>query len=139
MIETRTFPCDRGSVPAARRFATDALAGSADELLQTVALMVSELATNCIRHVDAEFELTIRRTSSEIRVEVSDRGAGMPAMRSPGPNDPTGRGLRIVDMLSQRWGVTPKACAGKTVWFTVAAAGAGAEEPVTIRSGAGDA
>ena len=41
-------------------------------------------------------------------------------MRSPGPEDPTGRGLQIVNMLSQAWGVEQRATSGKTVWFTVA-------------------
>jgi hypothetical protein len=81
--------------------------------------MVSELATNCIRHVKTGFQLTIRRTRREIRVEVTDHGGGTPAMRSPGPDDPTGRGLRIVDMLSERWGVDHERRGGKTVWFTL--------------------
>ena len=41
-------------------------------------------------------------------------------MRSPKPTDPSGRGLKIIDMLSAEWGVDHRAAAGKTVWFTVA-------------------
>src|SRR6202022_4480243 len=91
------------SVPAARRFATRLLAGSGSDL-QAAELMVSELATNCVRHGNTPFDLTIETTSNEIRVEVTDRGGGTPAVRSPGPDEPTGRGLRIVAMLSGRWG-----------------------------------
>jgi hypothetical protein len=40
-------------------------------------------------------------------------------MRSPGPNDPSGRGLQIVDMLSDEWGIEPEVPAGKTVWFSL--------------------
>ena len=40
-------------------------------------------------------------------------------MRSPGPEEPTGRGLQIVNMLSERWGVEHASAHGKTVWFTV--------------------
>ena len=40
--------------------------------------------------------------------------------RSPKPTDPSGRGLKIVDMLSAGWGVDPIAAHGKTVWFTIA-------------------
>ncbi len=119
MRRTRTFPADPQSVPAARRFATEALADTPLEARQAVELMVSELATNCIRHVKTSFHLTIRRTPEEIRVEVEDRGGGTPTMRSPGPDEPSGRGLRIVDMLSERWGVDHKTPGGKTVWFTL--------------------
>ncbi len=40
-------------------------------------------------------------------------------MRSPEPTDPSGRGLKIIDMLSARWGVEPEPAEGKTVWFTI--------------------
>jgi anti-sigma regulatory factor (Ser/Thr protein kinase) len=117
---TRTFPLDPQSVPAARRFATDALRDTPLEVRQTVELMVSELVTNCVRHVQTSFDLTIDRLPDEIRVEVTDRGGGIPTMRSPSPDEPNGRGLRIVDMLAQRWGVEQRTGSGKTVWFTVA-------------------
>jgi anti-sigma regulatory factor (Ser/Thr protein kinase) len=90
---------------------------------QAVELMVSELATNGIRHGRTSFELVIERTDGEIRVAVTDRGSGTPQMRFPGPDEPTGRGLQIVDMLSDRWGVDHESGAGKTVWFTVSARG----------------
>ena len=67
--------------------------------------MVSELATNGIRHGQTSFDLVIELTADEIRVEVTDHGGGTPTMRFPGPDEPTGRGLQIVDMLSERWGV----------------------------------
>jgi anti-sigma regulatory factor (Ser/Thr protein kinase) len=121
MKRTRTFPLDPQSVPAARRFATGTLGGLPLEAQQAVELMVSELVTNCVRHVHTSFDLTIERLPDEIRVEVTDRGGGIPEMRSPSPDEPNGRGLRIVDMLSQRWGVEQLAGSGKTVWFTVAA------------------
>ena len=47
-------------------------------------------------------------------------------MRSPGPDEPSGRGLQIVDMLSDSWGVEPEDPSGKTVWFTMPAAAADA-------------
>ena len=119
MKHTRTFPHERESVPAARRFATSALPGVAADTLEAVELMVSELATNCIRHTDSGFELTITRAGGDIRVEATDGDGGKPEMRSPKPTDPSGRGLKIIDMLSADWGVDQRAAAGKTVWFTV--------------------
>jgi anti-sigma regulatory factor (Ser/Thr protein kinase) len=119
MKDTRTFPHEPQSVPAARRFAINVLRGASRETLEAVELMVSELATNCIRHTDSGFDLTIVRDGEDIRVEATDNAGGTPTMRSPKPTDPSGRGLKIVDMLSAHWGVQPKAAAGKTVWFTI--------------------
>src|SRR6202012_1361029 len=120
------------SAHAARGFATDALAGSPASMVEAVELMVSELATNCIRHERTSFHITILGSSQEIRVEVTDSGTGTPTMRSPGPDEPSGRGLQIVDMLSDSWGVDPEDPAGKTVWFTMPAA-------VAIEAGSEDA
>jgi anti-sigma regulatory factor (Ser/Thr protein kinase) len=122
MKRTRSFPHNPQSVPAARRFATSALNGATTDTLEAVELMVSELATNCIRHTDSAFDLTVIRAGGDIRVEATDGGGGTPAIRSPKPTDPTGRGLRIVDMLSTGWGVERGGGPGKTVWFTIAEA-----------------
>ena len=117
----RTFPAIPQSVHAARRFATDALMGKPVAMIEAVELMVSELATNCIRHERTSFHVTILGSTREIRVEVTDSGSGTPMMRSPGPDEPSGRGLQIVDMLSDSWGVQPEQPSGKTVWFTMPA------------------
>jgi anti-sigma regulatory factor (Ser/Thr protein kinase) len=119
VTNSRTFPHEAQSVPAARRFATSVLRGASTEILEAVELMVSELATNCIRHTDSGFDLTIIRSGPEIRVEATDHAGGTPTMRSPKPTDPSGRGLKIIDMLSAGWGVQSAAGMGKTVWFTI--------------------
>jgi anti-sigma regulatory factor (Ser/Thr protein kinase) len=95
------------------------LSDASTETLEAVELMVSELATNCIRHTDSGFDLTIIRSGDDIRVEASDHAGGTPMMRSPKPTDPSGRGLKIIDMLSAGWGVDSGAPEGKTVWFTI--------------------
>jgi anti-sigma regulatory factor (Ser/Thr protein kinase) len=119
MRNSRTFPHEPQSVPAARRFATSVLSGTSADTLEAIELMVSELATNCIRHTDSGFDLTIIRSGRDIRVEATDHAGGTPTMRSPKPTDPSGRGLKIVDMLSDGWGVQAAAAKGKTVWFTI--------------------
>ena len=121
MTTTRSFPRRPESVAAARRFVKQALRGTATDVLDAVELMVSELATNCVRHTNTAFDLTVDRAQGLIRVEVTDRAGGTPTMRSPGPQDPTGRGLQIVNMLSDSWGVESRPTTGKTVWFTLAA------------------
>lgn len=120
MKETRGFECAPESVPEARRFAAEALQRLPAEALDSVTLMVSEVATNCIRHADSGFDLTISQSEGEIRIEATDRGGGEPRVRSPGPSDVSGRGLQIVDLLSTAWGWERLPGRGKTVWFTVA-------------------
>ena len=120
MRQTRSFPEQPESVTAARRFATNVLRDVSPEVTATVELLVSELATNCIRHTDSAFDLTIIQAGREIRVEATDYDdVGKPTMRSPEPTDPSGRGLRIVDALAAAWGVEHRSAQGKTVWFTV--------------------
>jgi anti-sigma regulatory factor (Ser/Thr protein kinase) len=129
MKRTRKFSRDPESVGAARRFATELLSGTDSNVVDAVELMVSELATNSIRHGHAAFELTVVRAEGEIRVEVADRAGGNPEMRSAGPDDPTGRGLQIVNLLSEEWGVEQRAPTGKTVWFTLSASSSLSDDP----------
>jgi anti-sigma regulatory factor (Ser/Thr protein kinase) len=116
---TRSFPADRRSVTAARRFASAVIDVAPGEVREAVELMVSELATNAVKHVSSGFEVSISCSHGTITVGVSDPSDTHPTLRSPGPDDPTGRGLRIVEMLSDAWGVRSRAPHGKTVWFTV--------------------
>ena len=120
-MKTRLFELDPRSVSAARRFTTEALSGRPRELIESAVLMVSELATNSIRHAMTGFRLTIACEREAVRIEVTDVGGGSPHLQSPGPEDLTGRGLRIVEELSDDWGVQRSASRGKTVWFKVAA------------------
>lgn len=119
MRHTRHFDHTPASVPSARRFAVEVLETATDTVRDTIALMVSELASNCIRHADTGFEITVIETDGAIRIEASDYGGGEPRMRTPGPTDPDGRGLQIVDMLASSWGFERLRRGGKTVWFTL--------------------
>lgn len=120
MRRTRRFPNAPESVPSARRFAREALRAAPEDTRDAVALMTSELASNCIRHTDSGFALTIIRSAAEIRVEATDDGGGAPTIRTPGPSDPHGRGLQILDMLAASWGFHALPAGGKTVWFALA-------------------
>jgi signal transduction histidine kinase len=120
MIDEHAFPNTVESVTRARHYALDACADLAPDVADAVAVMVSELTTNCVRHAATQFTLAIERTSKRIRVAVTDNGPGEPVVRSPTPADVSGRGLRIVRALADDWGVTPAPEQGKTVWFTVA-------------------
>jgi anti-sigma regulatory factor (Ser/Thr protein kinase) len=117
-MSTRSFKNDSSSVREARKFVAGALAGAPQDLVEVAELMVSELATNCIRHAGSAFEVAVTRGGDSIRVQVTDPGAGEPTVRSPTAEDPTGRGLRIVQALSADWGVE-RVSTGKAVWFTL--------------------
>ncbi len=120
MTRARDFPLNAQSVGGARRFADEVLRGLPGETLEAVRLMVSELATNSIRHARTGFHLVITRRRKSVRIEVTDLAGGTPAVQSVGPTDPSGRGLAIVEMLSDAWGVEYATATDKTVWFTLA-------------------
>jgi anti-sigma regulatory factor (Ser/Thr protein kinase) len=122
-METRRFPNTPGSVTSARRFVQERLDGAPRDVADAVTVMTSELATNSIRHAETAFEVGIDRTPGAIRVEVTDGGDGEPVVRAPEPTAPSGRGLYIVEQLSDDWGIRPApGGAAKTVWFTVSLA-----------------
>ncbi|HEY5172638.1 MAG TPA: ATP-binding protein [Acidimicrobiia bacterium] len=102
----------------ARRYVRDTLAGQPNDVVDTASLIVSELVTNCVRHADTDLAVTIERTDGHIRVDIADAGTGEVTPRHPGPAEIAGRGLRIVDELSDTWGVSEYAHGdGKSVWF----------------------
>jgi anti-sigma regulatory factor (Ser/Thr protein kinase) len=120
MKYARTFAGDAASVTAARRFARESLGHVPTDTLNEIALMVSELATNCVRFTPGDFTVGIDDISEQIRVEVTDHGWGQPKVRFPRPDEASGRGLLLVDAMSADWGVDSRwDRIGKTVWFTV--------------------
>jgi anti-sigma regulatory factor (Ser/Thr protein kinase) len=114
----RSFPAELASVSAARHFVRDVVEALPSDVADSVELMVSELATNSVKHADTPFELVVEHVGSHVRVEVTDGGAGQPLPRDPVPSDPSGRGLRIVDLMADKWGVR-RSGETKTVWFLV--------------------
>jgi anti-sigma regulatory factor (Ser/Thr protein kinase) len=105
-------------VAAARHFVRDLLRDQPDGIVEAVELMTSELATNSVRHAHSDFELVVDDSRERVRVEVSDTGDGQPMLRSPTISERSGRGLRIVQALSDAWGSVPSTN-GKMVWFTL--------------------
>ena len=111
------------SVGEARRFVAHGLVGVAPETLDSVVVMVSELATNAVKHSGTDFDLRFEYDGHVLRVEVADTGPGEPQLRQPTPDESRGRGLQIVRQLSDDWGVRdrPDGEAGKVVWFELSA------------------
>lgn len=119
-MTSRVFGNAPEAVSAARHYVVDQLADVPRAVVDEVAVMVSELVTNCVRHTDTEFAVAVEHDRNQVRVEVTDHGAGSPTLRAPDASEPTGRGLRIVRELSDSFGVEPAADgSGKTVWFVV--------------------
>lgn len=83
-------------------------------------LVVSELATNALRHTGTDLEVLLASDGeSVLRVGVRDR-VGVPPSRRAVPTDSLGgRGLHIVEAVSRRAGALPTADGGKVVWATV--------------------
>ncbi|MGW3286746.1 ATP-binding protein [Streptomyces sp. NPDC001002] len=131
-VRTLNFDGASGVVPLARDFARQALyewgwlpAASADRraTAEDVLLVVSELVTNACLHAEGPDELWISGDNKVIRVEVSDRGTGEPAPRTPHrAGRPGGHGMFIVQRLCLDWGVvrTP-GTPGKKVWAELGA------------------
>jgi len=117
MTTTRKFRCLPEAVTAARLYVRDLLSGQPVEVVQAAELLTSELAANSVRHACSEFEVAID-SRDPIRIEVSDNCKGHPRVLNPPPRNPTGRGLQIVERVSDSWGIRPTAN-GKTVWFTL--------------------
>ncbi|MET9292329.1 ATP-binding protein [Streptomyces sp. NPDC003077] len=80
-------------------------------------LLVSELVGNAVRHTGARtFGLRMYRRRGWFRIEVRDPSRGLPCLMPVHEMDISGRGLFLVDKLSDRWGadLLPH---GKTTWF----------------------
>jgi anti-sigma regulatory factor (Ser/Thr protein kinase) len=114
---------------ARRRLAADLVsAGIYESVVCDAALVVSELLSNAIRHAaplpGSRIRVTWTLNDDALRVAVSDAGSGpLPRVtQAPAPAAaPGGRGLGIVDSLSDRWGVL-RDDGETTVWAVLPAA-----------------
>jgi anti-sigma regulatory factor (Ser/Thr protein kinase) len=94
-------------------------------LAETAQLIVSELVTNSVNHareprgrlIATRFE----RVESGVRIEVHDAGDQKPERREALSEEESGRGLALVDALTDgRWGVSERLGVGKLVWAVCA-------------------
>jgi serine/threonine-protein kinase RsbW len=114
------------ATPIARRLAEqEAVSQIPPGRLEDFVLMVSEAVSNAVRHAPpiADGSIGLRFESDEgvLRGVVTDGGGWFaPAARPTDHGDPNLHfGLRIIDELSSRWGITLDGV--KTVWFEVPA------------------
>ena len=85
-------------------------------------LLVGELVANCVVHADAdesdEIVMEIVIGPDLVRVAVTDSGSSsMPTVRAGTSTLEGGRGLLLVEQLSDRWGVTREGTRRTRVWF----------------------
>jgi CheY-like chemotaxis protein/anti-sigma regulatory factor (Ser/Thr protein kinase) len=87
-----------------------------DGIIDDVLLVVTELVNNAITHARSGCELRMSLSSASLRVEVIDQGAGTPDPLPPSETRNHGRGLHLIDALTEAWGYEPIATGGKMVW-----------------------
>jgi anti-sigma regulatory factor (Ser/Thr protein kinase) len=104
----------------ARHFVARHLRGWPPDLIDRAVLAVSEIVTNALEHASTPRWIGVRLTGECALVRVGDGSRILPTMSSPSTEAPKGRGLRIVDLLSDRWGAHVND-RGKVVWMEFAA------------------
>lgn len=108
-------------IAEARRYLRELLHdwASADQVDSAV-LLLSEMLANVLVHTDADAlllaELTGEAPARLLRVEVTDAGDDLPHRRRPGELASSGRGLMLIELLADTWGVKPRG-EGKSIWF----------------------
>ena len=125
------------AVGLARLHTADVLShwGVPSDIVETVQLLVSELATNAVRHPKEgeeqpslfsarntvqTFEVSLEITGDAVRVSVWDRDTRPPVLKEVGVEATGGRGVFIVAVMSRSWGHHPaRGMPGKVVWAEV--------------------
>jgi anti-sigma regulatory factor (Ser/Thr protein kinase) len=90
----------------------------AEEVADPAALVTSELVTNALLHGDGDPELVVQLTPDVLMISVGDasqRGTTASAL-PPSPIREHGRGLLLVDAVTDSWGVVPDDRGGKVIW-----------------------
>ncbi|MGI5436673.1 ATP-binding protein [Streptomyces shenzhenensis] len=127
---SKTLPRAEETVQTARSLARAAVATwGMDHLATAAELVMSELVTNAVLHAwGPSLRVFVERPADDrVCLTVVDRAPQRtPKLRTPGPDDATGRGLLLVDDAADRWGydmLGPRLRPwGKRVWAELEAA-----------------
>jgi|SRR3954469_21313382 anti-sigma regulatory factor (Ser/Thr protein kinase) len=113
------LPPEPESAARARRFISELCRATrlSAEICDTASLLVSELVTNAIIHGKTSATIEVHRPPETLRVAVRDDNPVLPPVgASPTLNAESGRGLMIVSVLADAWGVEHGE-GGKAIWF----------------------
>lgn len=88
-----------------------------------IVLLVSEVVSNAVEHAGgaSSLQLTLSHSEETLRVALTDGSSIQPTIRALDHNSHRGRGMQLIEVLSDRWGVEDHH-GGKTVWFTLTVA-----------------
>lgn len=109
---------DARSVHQARRFVQAHLSRwSVDaDVTGDAVLVTSELVTNALRYGCGPRRLELDLAADRLRIAVDDAGDGRPRPRQPVLDQEGGRGLALLEAVSEKWGTDDRPAAGKRVW-----------------------
>jgi anti-sigma regulatory factor (Ser/Thr protein kinase) len=122
-VQQQQLPLDTSAPAKARRLVEPLAASLEYERLFDLRLLITELTANCVQHGGKTGALVVRvlRLERCVRLEVDcPAGETLPRIVKPGYRDGGGGvGLRIVDRLTEDWGVEREV--GRTiVWALLA-------------------
>jgi Histidine kinase-like ATPase domain len=125
-IATPAPGVDAGRVRAARDFTIATLRWwGVAERCEDIAIVVSELLTNALRHARPAsggtaagwpVQLGLLQPGNCVVCAVADPSRAAPVPRKPEYFSETGRGLQVIAALSDRWGYTVPTDMGKVSW-----------------------
>ncbi|MFI0734303.1 SpoIIE family protein phosphatase [Streptomyces sp. NPDC021225] len=88
--------------------------------VESAVLMLSEMVTNVLVHTDGDAllvaEVSGRLGARRLRLDVADGSDELPHRRRPGELASSGRGLLLMEVLADAWGVDPRGD-GKCIWY----------------------
>jgi anti-sigma regulatory factor (Ser/Thr protein kinase) len=112
---TQNYPAHVESPRLARRFVREALEQwGLSDLSDDASLIVTELATNAVRHARSDFAVSLSRPAHRLRITVGDNAETGPKPRDAGRSG-SGRGLHLVAAVAGDWG-HDSLDRGKLVW-----------------------
>ena len=118
VIPTLVVGPEPQSIGAVRRFVASTVDPSSPRL-GDVEVMTSELVANAVAHASTPVTVRVVAHDGRTRVEVHDDDPNPPLPQAPSLDLRTGRGLAIVEALSDDWGYSPVEGDGKVVWFEI--------------------
>jgi anti-sigma regulatory factor (Ser/Thr protein kinase) len=104
-----------GAAGQAREFVRESMVGPYNGQVERAVLCVSEMVTNAVLHGVAPIVLSLEHADSLFTISVTDTSSALPVAQQPDLLDQSGRGVSIIEWLSDSWGVEQFE-SGKRVW-----------------------